>query len=71
MVLHLLKCHQKEESMEGDVSKLSKKELEERIRELEHTYAEFFSDEADVGELHHIRKRIMELQKELNKRNDH
>lgn len=57
--------------MKGDVSKFSIRELEERIRELEHTYAEFFSDEADVGELHHIRKRIMELQKELNKRDEH
>jgi hypothetical protein len=68
----LLKSIKKEESMEGGVSKLSKRELEERIRELEHTYAEFFSDEADVNELHLIRKRIMELQKRTeNKRNDH
>jgi hypothetical protein len=57
--------------MEGDVSKLSTKELEERIRELEHTYAEFFCNEADVSALHHIRKRIMELQKELSRRKNH
>lgn len=55
--------------MEGDVSKLSSKEIEEQIRELEHTYAEFFVNDADVHDLHHIRKRILELQKELGKRN--
>ena len=56
--------------MEGDVSKLSIKELEERIKELEHTYVEFFRDEANADELHHIRKRILELQKELTRRRD-
>lgn len=56
--------------MEGTVSKLSTKEIEERIRDLEHTYAEFFGDEGDVSELHHIRKNIQELQKELKKRRD-
>jgi len=54
--------------MEGDVSKLSSHEIEDRIRELEHTYAEFLGDDADARQLHHIRKRILELQNELNKR---
>jgi hypothetical protein len=56
--------------MEENVSKLSKKEIEEQIRELEHTYAEFFGDEGDVSELHHIRKSILELQKELSRRRE-
>lgn len=56
--------------MDVDVTKLSTRELEERIRELEHTYAEFFGDEGDIGELHRIRKGILELQKELNKRQE-
>jgi hypothetical protein len=56
--------------MEGNVSMLSTKEIEEQIRELEHTYAEFFGDEGDVGELHHIRKSILELQRELNRRRE-
>jgi hypothetical protein len=56
--------------MEGNVSKLSTKQIEEQIRELEHTYAEFFGDEGDVSELHHIRKTILELQKELSRRRE-
>jgi hypothetical protein len=54
--------------MEADITKLSTRELEERIRELEHTYAEFFGDEGDPNELHRIRRRIMELQIELTAR---
>jgi hypothetical protein len=54
--------------MEGDVKKLSTRELEERIRELEHVYAEFFGDEGDVKDLHGIRRSILELQRELNNR---
>ena len=60
-------CHQTSQ-MEGDVTKLSTRELEEWIRELENTYAEFFGAGGDVGELHHIRRNIMELQKELSRR---
>jgi uncharacterized membrane protein YvbJ len=56
--------------MEGDVTKLSSKELEEQIKELEHTYVEFFGEEVNAGELHNIHKRIRELQKELHKRRD-
>jgi uncharacterized membrane protein YvbJ len=56
--------------MEGDVTKLSSKELEEQIKELEHTYVEFFGEEVNAGELHNIHKRILELQKELHKRRD-
>lgn len=54
--------------MEGDITKLSTRELEEQIRELEHTYAEFFGDDGDPGELHRIRRSIIELQKELTRR---
>jgi hypothetical protein len=54
--------------MEGDVTKLSTRELEERIRELEHIYAEFFGGEVDVRDLHGIRRSILELQRELNNR---
>jgi hypothetical protein len=57
--------------MEGNVSKFSTKEIEEQIRELEHTYAEFFGDEGDAGQLQHIRKSILELQKELSRRRNH
>lgn len=54
--------------MEGDVSKLSNNEIEERIKDLEHVYAEFLGDDADAHQLHRIRRRILELQSELNKR---
>ena len=71
MVLCLLdNALEKRNQMEGNVSTLSTKEIEEQIRELEHTYAEFFEDEGDVGQLHYIRKSILELQKELSKRNN-
>ena len=55
--------------MEGDVSKLTNHEIEEWIKELEHVYAESLGADADVYELHHIRKRIAELQIELGNRN--
>lgn len=67
----LLNRAAKTNRMEGDVTKLSSKKLEERIKELEHSYVEFFGNEASAGELHYIRKRIIELQKELNRRSDH
>jgi hypothetical protein len=54
--------------MEGEISQLNNHEIEETIRELEHIYAEFLGGDADVHQLHHIRKRILELQNELNKR---
>jgi hypothetical protein len=56
--------------MEGDITKFSSNELEERINDLEHTYVELFGEEAHTSELHHIHKRILELQRELHKRRD-
>ena len=71
MVLCLLNnVIRKMNQMEGNVSTLSTKEIEEQIRDLEHTYAEFFGDEGDVSELHRIRKTIQELQRELKRRKD-
>jgi hypothetical protein len=68
MVLCLLdNAIEKRNQMEGNVSTLSTKEIEEQIRELEHTYAEFFEDEGDVGQLLYIRKSILEFQIELSK----
>ena len=54
--------------MEGDVTKLTNQEIEEWLRELEHVYAETFGNGANASELHHIRKRILELQQELSRR---
>ena len=51
-----------------DVSKLTREEIEERIRELEHQYAEFFGDNIDIKELHRIRNGILLLQRELLRR---
>ncbi|MBO9683211.1 MAG: hypothetical protein J7502_11180 [Flavisolibacter sp.] len=68
VVLCLFNNAIKKEPMEGNVSKLSTREIEEQIKDLEHTYAEFFGDGGDAGELHRIRKKILELQKELKRR---
>jgi len=54
--------------MEGEVSKLTTREIEEWIRELEHAWAESFGNGADVSDLHPIRRTILELQQELGKR---
>lgn len=54
--------------MEGDLVHLTDKELEEKIRELEHAYAEFFEGNAHARDLHIIRKTILELQRELDSR---
>lgn len=54
--------------MEGDLVHLTDKELEEKIRELEHEYAEFFEGNAHALDLHIIRKTIMELKRELDSR---
>jgi ribosome-interacting GTPase 1 len=51
--------------MEEDLFQLSDREIEERIRELEHAYVEFLEGEAHAHDLHIIRKRILELQQEL------
>jgi hypothetical protein len=56
--------------MAEDMTKFSSNELEGRINELEHTYVELFGEEADASELHHIHKKILELQQELHKRRD-
>ena len=56
--------------MEEDLFQLTDKEIEERISELEHTYAEFLESDAHLHDLHNIRRRILELQQELvNRRN--
>ena len=57
--------------MEEDLFQLTDKEIEERISELEHTYAEFLESDAHLHDLHYIRKRILELQQELlNRKNN-
>ena len=50
--------------MEEDLFQLTNKEIEEKISELEHTYAEFLESDAHIHDLHIIRKRILELQQE-------
>jgi len=70
MVLCLFNNAIKKEPMEGNVSKLSAREIEEQLRDLEHSYAEFFGDGGDASELYRIRKKILELQKELKRRKD-
>jgi hypothetical protein len=57
--------------MEEDLFQLTDREIEERISELEHTYAEFLESDAHLLDLHNIRKRILELQQELvNRKNN-
>jgi ribosome-interacting GTPase 1 len=51
--------------MEENLFQLSDKEIEEKINELEHTYAEFLENDAHVYDLHGIRQRILELRQEL------
>ena len=51
--------------MEELLFKLTDKEIEEKISELEHAYAEFLENDAHLHDLHGIRKRILELQQEL------
>jgi ribosome-interacting GTPase 1 len=55
--------------MQGDVSKLTTKEIEEKISALENTFAECFCDDQHPELLIQIRKRIIELQTELDNRN--
>lgn len=54
--------------MEGNVSNLTKDELEKKISELEQVYTEFFVNNEDAGQLDKVHKRIMELRHELEKR---
>jgi ribosome-interacting GTPase 1 len=56
--------------MEIKASQLTSKEIEEKIKELEHIYAESFGNNAGVNELNRIQKKILELQKELRNRNN-
>ena len=57
--------------MEEDLFQLTDREIEERISELEHTYAEFLESDAHLHDLHNIRRRILELQQELvNRKNN-
>lgn len=56
--------------MEGDVSKLTIVEIGDRIRELEHRYAECFADNVDIKELHLIRVEILELKQQLPETDD-
>jgi ribosome-interacting GTPase 1 len=56
--------------MEEDLFQLTDKEIEEKISELEHAYAEFLESDAHLHDLHNIRRRVLELQQELvNRRN--
>jgi hypothetical protein len=52
--------------MENDTSELTKNELQERICELEHAYAELLGDRADATTLNMIWKEIQLLQATLN-----
>lgn len=54
--------------MEGNVSNFTREELEKKISELEHVYTEFFQHNEDAYQLNNIRKKIMELRSELEKR---
>jgi hypothetical protein len=54
--------------MDNDISKLSDREIEEIISELEDAYGTLLGSDAPATELHPIRTRILELQEELRKR---
>jgi ribosome-interacting GTPase 1 len=54
--------------MEEDLFQRTDKEIEEKISELEHAYAEFLENDAHVHDLHGIRQRILELRQELTSR---
>jgi hypothetical protein len=54
--------------MDGNISNLSREEIEEKIKELEHTYGEFFGSNKSMVDLHGIHQKILELRKELHKK---
>jgi len=54
--------------MDGNISNLSREEIEEKIKELEHTYGEFFGSNKSTVDLHGIHQKILELRKELHKK---
>lgn len=56
--------------MEGNISNLTHEEIEEKIKELEHTYGEFFGGNKSIVDLHSIHQRILELRQELHKRSN-
>jgi|GEM_PF-6862770 hypothetical protein len=56
--------------MDGTISKLTHEEIEDKIRELEHTYGEFFGGNKSTVDLHSIHQKILELRQELHKRNN-
>ena len=54
--------------MEGNVSNLTKEQLEEKISELEQVYIEFFVNKEDAHLLSRVHKRIMEVRNELERK---
>lgn len=54
--------------MEGDITKVPTHELEQMIRELENSYAEFLGADEDHYSLRSIWLRIKELHSELERR---
>lgn len=54
--------------MEEKLFHLTDGEIEEMISELEHAYAEFLESDASARDLHSIRRRILQLQQELDNR---
>lgn len=56
--------------MEKEIKELTRYEIEERIGELEQTYAELLADQADAKTLHNIWKEIQLLQGELQARSN-
>jgi len=53
--------------MEANKSNLTHQEIEEKIRELEHMYGEFFGSNRSMVDLHSIHQKILELRQELRK----
>jgi len=54
--------------MEGDVRQMTTREIEQRVTELEASYAEALNKGADIHTLSNIWRRIKELQNELKNR---
>jgi|GEM_PF-2237139 len=54
--------------MEGDVRQMTTPEIEQRVTELEASYAEALNRGADIHTLSNIWRRIKELQNELKNR---
>ena len=56
--------------MEGNISELTHQQIQEKIKELEHTYGEFFGSNKSTVDLHNVHQKILELRQELHKRNN-